>query len=322
MNATLAPPGLLQPKLRHAIRHGLSTRPLSLPVECLYDPLGSALFDAITRLPEYGLSRAERRLLDRHRHVLAEWLPAPLSAVELGSGTGATTAILLEALARRGPVAYHPIDISAAALADCKRRVEGIKGIDVRPFEGTHRDGLASVSQGRAPGSSLLVLFLGSSIGNLERDDVRPFLTELRSFLRPGDALLLGADLVKPEALLLAAYDDPLGLTAAFNRNALSRVNRELDADFDPRAFRHRAIYDPCARRVEMHLVSEEPQCVEIGALGMRLTLAPGETIHTESSHKFQHGELAAIGRCCGFVSVVEWDDAEWPFSVTLLVAD
>jgi L-histidine N-alpha-methyltransferase len=322
MTTTLAPPGLLSPKLRHAIRHGLSTRPLSLPVECLYDPLGSALFDAITRLPEYGLSRAERRLLERHRHVLAEWLPAPLQVVELGSGTGATTAILLEGLARRARVGYRPIDISPAALEDCKRRVEGIKGVDVKPFEGGHKDGLAQISQDRVPGSSLLVLFLGSSIGNLERDDMRLFLAEVRGFLRPGDALLLGADLVKPEPLLLAAYDDPLGLTAAFNKNALARVNRELDADFDPRAFQHRAIYDPFARRVEMHLVSDDSQCVEIGALGMRLALAAGETIHTESSHKFTHGELAAMGRCSGFVSVVEWDDAEWPFSVTLLVAD
>ena len=319
---TLAPPSLLQPKLRNAIRHGLSTRPLSLPVECLYDPLGSALFDAITRLPEYGLSRAERRLLERHRHVLAEWLPSPLEVVELGSGTGVTTAILLEGLARRGRVGYQPVDISAAALEDCKRRVERIPCVEVEPFEGSHRDGLARSSQSRAPGSAVLVLFLGSSIGNLERDDVRPFLADVRSFLRPGDSLLLGADLLKPEAQLLAAYDDPLGLTAAFNRNALARVNRELDANFDLCAFEHRAVYDPLARRVEMHLVSAEPQCVEIGALGMRLAIAPGETIHTESSHKFQHGELAAMGRCSGFVSVVEWDDAEWPFSLNLLVAD
>ena len=319
MTATLAPPGLLQPKLRHAIRHGLSTRPLSLPVECLYDPLGSALFDAITRLPEYGLSRAERRLLERHSHVLAQWLPTPLSVVELGSGTGATTAILLDGLARRGRVCYRPVDISAAALADCKRRVEGIKGVDVSPFEGSHRDGLAHASQGRTPGTSLLVLFLGSSIGNLERDEVRPFLSELRSFLRPGDALLLGADLVKPEALLLAAYDDPLGLTAAFNRNALARVNRELDADFDPRAFQHRAIYDPLARRVEMHLVSEEPQCVEIGALGMRLMLALGETIHTESSHKFTIQSFTTLANNAGWNVAEVLSDYRDYFSVYVL---
>jgi L-histidine N-alpha-methyltransferase len=319
---TLAPPSLLQPKLRHAIRHGLSTRPLSLPVECLYDPLGSALFDAITRLPEYGLSRAERRLLERHCHVLAEWLPSPLQVVELGSGTGVTSTILLQGLTRRGPVCYYPVDISAAALADCEQRAGRIPGVRVRPFEGGHHEGLASVSERRAAGSSVLVLFLGSSIGNLERDAIRPFLAEVRGFLRPGDGLLLGADLLKPEAQLLAAYDDPLGLTAAFNRNALARVNRELDADFDTRAFEHRAVYDPLARRVEMYLVSEESQCVEIGALGIRLALEPGETIHTESSHKFQHGELAAMGRCSGFVSVVEWDDTEWPFSLNLLVAD
>ena len=315
-------PRLLEPPLRRAIRAGLSGRPLRLPVECLYDPLGSALFEAITQLPEYGLTRAERRLLERHRHVLAEWLPSPLHVVELGSGGGQTTRILLEALARRGFVCYQPIDISRAALADCAERVERIPGVTVTPFEGRHAEGLEAMALARDPDTALLLLFLGSSIGNLERAEIRDFLVRLRRHMRPGDGVLLGADLVKSEALLLAAYDDAVGLTAAFNRNALVRVNHELEADFEPRAFAHRAVYDPAARRIEMHLVSETHQRVTVAGLGLELQLEPGQTIWTESSHKFHHGELAAMGRCSGFVSIVEWMDGEWPFALNLLVAD
>jgi dimethylhistidine N-methyltransferase len=317
-----APPRLLEPSLRRAIRTGLGGRPLRLPVECLYDPLGSALFEAITHLPEYGLSRAERRLLERHRHVLAEWLPSPLHVVELGSGSGQTTRILLEALARRGYLGYQPIDISRAALADCKDRIERIPGVTVMPFEGRHAEGLEAMALTREPDTAVLVLFLGSSIGNLERGGIRDFLAGLRRFLRPGDGVLLGADLVKAEALLLAAYDDAVGLTAAFNRNALVRVNRELEADFEPRAFAHRALYDPAARRIEMHLVSEDRQRVSVAGLGLEVRLEPGQSIWTESSHKFHHGELAAMGRCSGFVSIVEWTDVDWPFALNLLVAD
>jgi L-histidine Nalpha-methyltransferase len=317
-----APPRVFEPPLRQAVRAGLCGRPLRLPVECLYDPLGSALFDAITELPEYGLSRAERRLLLRQRHVLAEWLPSPLHVVELGSGGGQTTRILLEALARRGYLCYQPVDISRTALDDCADRIRLVPGVKVVPFEGRHADGLEAMALAREPDTALLVLFLGSSIGNLERSQIRAFLAELRSFLRPGDGVLLGADLVKPENLLLAAYDDPIGLTAAFNRNALVRVNRELEADFDPRAFTHRAVYDPAARRVEMHLVSEDRQRVTVAGLGLELRLEPGQTIWTESSHKFNRGELATAGRCSGFVSIVEWTDLEWPFALNLLVAD
>jgi uncharacterized SAM-dependent methyltransferase len=173
--------------------------------------------------------------------VLAEWLPSPLEVVELGSGTGATT--LDPARGARPPRARR---LSArrhlaAALADCKRRVERIQCVDVGRSRAATATASRSSSQGRAPGSSLLVLFLGSSIGNLERDDVRRSWPTCAASCGPETRLLLGADLLKPEALLLAAYDDPLGLTAAFNRNALARVNRELDADFDPRAFEHRA---------------------------------------------------------------------------------
>jgi dimethylhistidine N-methyltransferase len=318
---TLAPAGLLGPETARAIRVGLSTRPLRLPFECLYDEVGSALFDAITLLPEYGVSRAERRLLDRHREVIAEWLPHHLEVVELGSGTGRTTHRLLEGLARRGPVLYHPVDISPSALAECQRQMEGIRGLTVQPFEGTHQEGLGAVVARRQPGSTLLVLFLGSNIGNFEPPRARGFLSDVRSRLQTGDGLLLGADLVKPEPVLLAAYDDSVGVTAAFNRNALARVNRELEADFDIKAFAHRAVYDKEARRVEMHLVTEETQHVRVAVLGLDLWLAPGETIWTESSYKFLPDELPRMGGASGFASAVEWIDALWPFSLSLLVA-
>jgi L-histidine Nalpha-methyltransferase len=318
---TLAPAGLLVPRLAEAIRTGLKTRPFRLPFECFYDEVGSALFDAITILPEYGVARAERRLLERHREVAAEWLPHHLEVVELGSGTGRTTHRLLETLARRGPVLYHPVDISPTALVECQRQMAGVRDLTVRPFEGTHEEGLRAVVASRQPATTLLVLFLGSNIGNFERPRAKAFLSDVRAQMQTGDCMLLGADLVKPEPLLLAAYDDPAGVTAAFNRNALARVNRELDADFDIRAFAHRAVYDKEARRVEMHLVTEETQHVRVGALDLDLWLAPGETIWTESSYKFLPDEVPRMGARCGFASVVEWIDAQWPFSLSLLVA-
>jgi len=313
--------GLLDPRLRREIRQGLTTRPRRLPVECLYDEQGSALFDAITLLPEYGVTRAERRLLDRHRQELCDWLPSSLQVVELGSGSGETTAGLLEAHAQNGSVVYHPVDISRTALERCRRRAEEVGGVTVRPVEGTHEDGLRQVARRRLPDTCLYVLFLGSSFGNFERTEARGFLSMVREYLKPGDCFLLGVDLVKDEGALIAAYDDALGLTAAFNRNALRRINRELGGDFDPAAFAHRAVYDRRERRVEMHLVSERAQDVAVVSLGLRVRLERGETLWTESSHKFEPGEAAALAAEVGFACVGEWADGEWPFALSLLVA-
>ena len=318
---TLAPFGLLASETAEAIRVGLSTRPLRLPFECFYDDVGSALFEAITLLPEYGISRAERRVLERSRHAIAERLQPPIEAVELGSGSGRTTRPLLEALARRGATRYHPVDISAGALAECRRQMDGIAGLAVRPFEGTHADGLAAAAAQRAPGSTLLVLFLGSNIGNFEPPRALSFMREVRSRLKPGDFMLLGADLVKPVPVLLAAYDDAAGVTEAFNKNALVRVNRELEADFDPKAFEHRALYEPRLRRVEMHLVAKAPQALRVRALDLALRLDAGETIWTESSCKFLPGEPWRMGAASGFLPVGEWTDSTWPFSLSLIAA-
>jgi len=319
---TLAPvTGLLEPAVAEAIRLGLQERPRRLPFECFYDDLGSALFEAITLLPEYGLSRAGRRLLARHRDEVAQRLPAGLEVVELGSGSGKMTRVLLEALALRGPVVYHAVDISPAALEECERELARIPGLTVSPIQGSHIAGLEAAVARRGEGKAVLVLFLGSNIGNFARPEAAVFLRDVRARLRPGDAFLLAADLVKPEPVLLRAYDDPAGVSAAFNRNALARINRELEADFDVSAFRHRAVYNATERRVEMHLVCDSAQDVHVRALGLRLHLAAGEAIWTESSHKFRPGEIAAMGEGAGFEAVAEWTDEDWPFSQTLLVA-
>jgi dimethylhistidine N-methyltransferase len=317
-----APPlGLREPRVLGEIRAGLTGTPKRLPFECFYDDLGSALFEAITLLPEYGLTRAGRRLLERHAAEVAELLSTPLDVIELGSGTGRTTRILLEALVRRGPVRYVPVDISTAALEENARELGRLPGLAVEPLAASHLDGLHAGAARRRPAASLLALFLGGNIGNFDRAGAAAFLSGVRQALRPGDALMVAADLEKPEAVLRAAYDDALGVTAAFNLNALARLNRELGADFDLEAFAHRARYDPRERRVEMHLESATAQRVRLAALDLEVDFLRGETIWTESSYRFAPGELAALGERTGFRLAAEWTDGEWPFAQTLLVA-
>jgi len=313
--------GLHQPRILEAIRAGLTGAPKRLPVECLYDDLGSALFEAITLLPEYGLTRADRRLFERHAGELAALTPAPLDVVELGSGSGRKTRVLLEHLAASGPVRYLPVDVSRGALEDCARETGRLPGVTVLPFEALHIDGMDRAAAARRDGIPMLVLFLGSNIGNFDRAEARAFLARIRAALRPGDAVLLAADLDKPEGMLLAAYDDPGGVTAAFNLNALGRLNRELGADFDLRRFAHQARYDRSERRIEMHLVSTRHQDVRLEGLDIEVTFGEGEALWTESSYKFSPGEIARMGGEVGFRCAAEWTDGEWPFNQTLLVA-
>jgi dimethylhistidine N-methyltransferase len=304
-----------------AIRAGLSASAKRLPFECFYDALGSALFEAITLLPEYGLTRAGQRLFERHAEAMASLLPAPLDVVELGSGSGRKTRILLERLVSRGGLQYFPVDVSRGALEECLRELGSLSDVAVRPIEATHVEGLGLAAAERRPGASLLVLFLGSNIGNFDREEGRCFVGEVRRALRPGDGLLLAADLEKPEQVLLEAYDDPIGLSAAFNLNALARLNRELGADFELRRFVHRVRYVGEDRRVEMRLESLRDQEVRVKALGMVVSFRKGETLWTESSYKFARGEIARVGEASGFECAAEWTDEEWPFSQTLLFA-
>src|SRR5580692_1490042 len=205
----------------------------------LYDDVGSALFEVISHLPEYGLTRADERLLRRHAHDIVERLVTPVSVAALGCGSGRKPRHILEALRRRQRTAYYPIEISPSALAMCERELRDIESISILGFEREYLDGLLEVAAHRSPGQHLLVLFLGSTIGNFDRPAGVKFLAEVRRILQPGDSLLLGTDLEKSGVQLLAAYDDDLGVTAAFNLNLLVRINRELDADFNLAQFEH-----------------------------------------------------------------------------------
>lgn len=282
-----------------------------------YDDLGSSLFEAITLLPEYGLSRADENLLQIHAHEIAAETGSLALVAELGSGTGKKTRHILSAVMRQNlKVQYRPIDVSNAALTACRREIGGL--CEVKPVCSDWMSGLAQIARSRKGADPLLLLFLGSSIGNLERESVVDFLADLRSHLRPGDFFLLSADLVKEEQTMKAAYDDATGVTAAFNLNLIGRINRELNADFDLRAFEHEVRWNALERRIEMHLVSRSNQIVNISGLNMAVEFLAGETIWTESSHKFTESEIESYAFSSRFRPVDMWVDREWPFAVAL----
>ena len=293
-----------------------------LPSKHLYDEIGSELFEVISVLPEYGLTRADERLLRRHAADIVARLGAHVLVAELGSGSGKKTRWLLEALARRQRTTYCPIEISRTALARCESELRQIECVSIVGFERPYLDGLLAAAARRDKNEQLLVLFLGSTIGNFDRDAAERFLGEVRRILFPGDALLLGTDLEKPLPQLLGAYDDSIGVTAAFNLNLLARINRELGADFNLKAFQHVARYNPAHRRVEMHLRSTADQTVTIPAAGCIVAFLKDETIWTESSHKYRAGEVAEMAGRSGFRCDSQWIDTDWPFAESLLIAE
>jgi L-histidine N-alpha-methyltransferase len=293
-----------------------------LPSMYLYDELGTALFEAITMLPEYGLTRAELRLLRRHARAMVEHLPPPMAVVELGSGSGRKTRWILEALADREPVTYFPIDVSAAALLKCRQELGHLGAVSMVGLERSYLEGLQEAAASRRPDQTLLVLFLGSSIGNFDPPAAENFLCEIRRQLKPGDALLLGTDIEKSVGDMLLAYDDPTGVTAAFNLNLLARINRELEGDFTLRHFEHEVRYHETNRRIEMHLRSTRNQTVSIRAAGFTFTVREGETIWTEACHKFRVEEIPGLARRTGFLCEAQWIDTEWAFAENLLLAD
>jgi L-histidine Nalpha-methyltransferase len=288
-----------------------------LPAYYLYDALGSALFEAITLLPEYGLTRADLRLIAAHAKEIREH-GRPSLVVELGSGGGGKAKGILEVLAHQHPIRYCPIDVSAEALRQCRLGVLDMPRIEVRPVEASYRDGLRSALQWRGERESALVLFLGSTVGNFMPQEAAELFAEIRSQLNRGDLFLFSADLEKDESRMLAAYNDSLGVTAAFNLNVLARLNREMTATFDVSHFEHIARYNSDLHRIEMHLRSTVDQVVVIAG-GTLLTLKKGETIRSEYSYKFRLPDIRKLSEGAGFRLETQWIDWEWPLAQTLL---
>ncbi|HEY7819412.1 MAG TPA: L-histidine N(alpha)-methyltransferase, partial [Vicinamibacteria bacterium] len=284
-----------------------------------YDALGSRLFEAICRLPWYGITRAELALLNRHADLIHSRVRGPTAVVELGCGSGEKLAVVAKAGMRRGNVRQvQLIDISPTALEASTRALLPFRKLSVIGHRATYASGLRRIARRRTDSDATLVLFLGSNIGNLDPPADEEFLRSIRATLRPGDGLLLGADLVKPERDMLLAYDDPLGVTAAFNKNLLVRINRELGGDFDLEGFVHRAVWNAAASRIEMHLVSLRHQRVRIPAAGFDVHFREGERIWTESSYKYEPDRVSSLGARGGFTQWDQWIDTESRFALTL----
>jgi dimethylhistidine N-methyltransferase len=310
----------VHPQVASAAHAGLASIPKRLPAWLFYDQLGSQLFEEITELPEYYLTRTERSILTRYAGEMIERAAngMRLRIAELGAGSAEKTRLLLKAaVAQQSAVTYEPVDVSATALLVAQARIEReIPGVRVLPLAMDYTNGFTFDSTD--PGERRLVLYIGSSIGNFEPDEAARLLLKLRDHLAPGDSLLLGVDLVKDESTLLAAYDDASGTTAAFNKNMLARLNRELAADFDLESFMHRAVWNEAESRMEMHLVTRRPQRVRLAALGLDVEFQAGESIHTENSYKYQLSDVEAMLSEAGFAPAGCWmDPREW-FAVCL----
>jgi L-histidine Nalpha-methyltransferase len=307
-----------------AVQEGLTSRPRHLPAWLFYDGAGSRLFDQITALPEYYLTRTERAIFAKYgRAILAQAADgAQLRIAELGAGSAEKTRLLLRAaIERQQSVVYEPVDVSASALNTACACIEReIPGVTVAPrvMDYTHGDGQRFYLEPAGHGERRLVLYIGSSIGNFEPNEALRLLRRVRAGLNRGDGFLLGVDLVKRENTLLDAYDDAAGVTAAFNRNVLVRLNRELDANFNLRDFAHCALWNRAKSRIEMHLVSRVTQQVSVGALDLTLDFASGETIHTENSYKYCPGQAEALLEEAGFAPAETWTDAHGWFAVCL----
>jgi dimethylhistidine N-methyltransferase len=273
-------------------------------------------------LPWYRITRAELRLLTAHGRRIFEHVPHLSTLVELGPGSGEKLIALVGAgRVDASRLDLHLVDVSRAALTVAARALAALEGVHIVSHETDYETGLAEVAAERLPAGQTLTLFLGSNIGNFDRPDADAFLHGIRATLRRGDALLLGADLVKPERELLLAYDDPLGVTAAFNRNLLVRINRELAGNFDVAQFAHRAVWNGAESRVEMHLVSRRDQLVRVAAADLEFTIADGESIWTESSYKYEPAAVVDALTHAGFRLVNQWIDGADGFALTLVEA-
>ena len=305
------------------VRRDLQLTPMQLQSKYLYDELGSSLFEAICRLPWYRITRAEHRLLTSHADEIVSALgPETSTIVELGPGSGEKLAVLASALQAVGTSAHvHLIDISSQALEQSEQRLTRLQHVSVVGHQSTYEVGLRRAAQARDDQGAMLVLLLGSNIGNFDTPAALAFLRRIRGVLQPGDFLLLGADLVKPERELQLAYADPLGVTAAFNKNLLVRINRELGGTFNIDAFDHRAAWNATEQRIEMHLVSRATQIVRVEAAGLSVPFAAGEYIWTESSYKYDAEQIEHMGVECGFALRDQWIDGDARFALSLMVS-
>ena len=303
------------------VRRGFSANPKHLFPKYLYDELGSQLFEAICRVDEYYLTRAENEVLSRRADEIVAAMPACQTLIELGSGSAEKTRKIIEALLRQqAELLFVPVDISASALEkSCSALLESYPQLRIRAYAADYFDGLAAL-QPLEDGPALM-LFLGSNIGNFEKAEALNFLRAIRRVLRDGDALLLGADLKKDRATLEAAYNDALGVTQAFILNELARVNRELGGDFDLRCFDLRSIYNESAGRVDVYLESKRAQSVVIRDLDMRVTFKAGERIHMENAYKYSREEFSALALESGFALTHVWLDEKERFSSNLFLA-
>ncbi len=314
--------GPREPDSGAGVVQGLSAQPKTLPSKYFYDDRGSALFERICELPEYYLTRTERGLIEAHGQEIAR-ATGPSDLVELGSGSANKTHLLLEAyLAREDRVRYVPIDVSQSILRHgAEALLAALAGLEVRALVGTYEQGLAALDQalgGEADRRPRLVLFLGSTTGNLTPEMTERFLADLRAGLRPGDHFLVGMDLRKDAALIERAYNDSDGVTAEFNLNILRHLNRRFGGDFVLRRFAHQAFYEPQQHQIEMHLRSLEEQIVRLEALDFEFGLAQGETIRTEISRKFDLQDFAVLLEASGFEVARAWTDTEAWFGLIL----
>ncbi len=327
MNAVTLPqlPEAAYTPLGSEVYRGLTARPRTLSPWLFYDQEGSRLFEEITALDEYYLTRTERGIFQANADAIIAAASAPtphgferdLTIIELGAGTATKTGLLLRAAVRRqGSVTYHPIDVSASALDEARDNLTAaIPGVTFSPRVADYTDGLGEIP---ADGTRRLVLYIGSSLGNFEPEEARRLLLSVRNQLAPGDMLLLGVDMVKDISTLVAAYDDASGVTAAFNRNVLARINREMGADFDLMKFRHKVRWNGAHSRIEMHLESLMAHEVSIPSLDLTLAFRRGETIHTENSYKFTAEGAGQLLAQAGFTIVDKWTDPRRWFGVFL----
>jgi L-histidine Nalpha-methyltransferase len=305
------------PEYAAEVQEGLGNGSKSLPCKLIYDACGSALFEEITRLPEYYLTRTELEILREQAGQMALAIGTGITVVELGAGTATKTSTLLQALSQRQMrVPYFPVDISPAALDEARDRVEReCPRVAVRPVVADFSQGFGFLRD--IPGRKL-ILYLGSSIGNFDPPAAHAMLRQVAQQLGEDDALLLGTDLVKDESILVPAYDDASGVTEQFNKNILCRLNRELGANFDLNFFRHVALWNPRQSRMEIYLESLRPQLVSIPPLKLCVRFANGERIHTENSYKYTVGMVEDMLQPAGFALTRSWFDRRNWFALHL----